>query len=230
MADGGSCSCVLRIGPTVAGTDPLSCQATVEISANFGETMTLRQLYDKITLVACTGKATVGLLYGTALDRPLLATVSNETCQAMKNIVDVIDAYTYSINCAVTAAPATGSGAQGGAVTPGVDVAPCDFNPDQKCLKLENPLQSDTTDITKILGWIIRGLLGIVGSLTLLMMVWGGFQWFTAAGNPERIKKGTQTMVWAAIGVAVVFASYFIVINFTSYLTTGKPAEISGGR
>ncbi len=100
----------------------------------------------------------------------------------------------------------------------------CDPNHPEKgqCIKLCNPLQNNETDITKILGFIIKVALGIVGSLTLFMLVWGGFLWLTAAGNEERIKKGTQTMLWAAIGVVAVFSSYFVLRNFTEYLTTGS--------
>lgn len=78
-------------------------------------------------------------------------------------------------------------------------------------IRLVNPLSSGATDLPVILGQVIKGALGALGSLALLMLVWGGFQWLTSAGNPEKVKKGTQTMVWAAVGVAIALASYFLV-------------------
>jgi hypothetical protein len=96
---------------------------------------------------------------------------------------------------------------------------PCPDRPDADCIPLENPLQNNEVSIFAILGTILRVALGIIGSLTLLMFVWGGFQWLTSAGNPERVKKGTDTMLWAAIGVFCVFASYFVLSNFVAYLT-----------
>ena len=51
-----------------------------------------------------------------------------------------------------------------------------------------------------VYGNIVKYALGLVGSLTLLMLVWGGFQWVTSAGNAEKVNKGSQTMIWAAIG------------------------------
>ena len=51
------------------------------------------------------------------------------------------------------------------------------------------------------------------------MLVWGGFEWLTSAGNDEKVKSGTQTMVWAVIGVILVFASYLLLSTFTDYLT-----------
>src|SRR3989338_7151177 len=79
---------------------------------------------------------------------------------------------------------------------------------------LENPLANETTEVPAIIGTIIKAALGIIGSLTLIMFVWGGFLWFTAAGNDERIKQGAETMLWAAIGVIIVFSSYLLLTTF----------------
>lgn len=75
-----------------------------------------------------------------------------------------------------------------------------------KTVKLENPLP--TTDLRVLLGQIIAKVMGIVGALVLLVFLYGGFMWLTAAGNPEHVKKGTQAMLWAAVGLFIVFASY----------------------
>ena len=83
--------------------------------------------------------------------------------------------------------------------------------------KLENPIPAtEATDIIKI---VISAALGIIGSFALLMLVWGGFQWLTSAGNPEKVSAGTQTMVWALIGVMVVLASYVLLSTFLDFLT-----------
>lgn len=73
---------------------------------------------------------------------------------------------------------------------------------------LKNPLS--TEDISTLAGNILKALLGIIGSIALLMMVFGGFLWLTAAGNTERIKKGKDTLIWAAIGLAFIFSSYIL--------------------
>jgi hypothetical protein len=76
------------------------------------------------------------------------------------------------------------------------------------CLK--NPL-GNAVDAEDIIGNIIKGVLGVLGSLALFMMVWGGFQWLTSAGSKEKVAKGSRTMMWALIGVVVVLASYILV-------------------
>lgn len=77
---------------------------------------------------------------------------------------------------------------------------------------LPNPL-GGTTDIRTIIGRVISAALGISGSIALLMFVWGGLQWLTSGGSPERIKKGKDTIVWAVLGLVLIFGSYAI-LNF----------------
>jgi hypothetical protein len=87
------------------------------------------------------------------------------------------------------------------------------------CTPLPKPLVSDATDPVEIIGTLIRSVLLLIGSVTLLMFVWGGFLWLTSAGNEERVEKGSQTMLWAAIGVFLVFASYLILNTYLNLLT-----------
>lgn len=88
--------------------------------------------------------------------------------------------------------------------------------------RLENPLgigQKGTTEVTDLINTIIKAALGIIGGLTLLMFVWGGFEWLTSAGNPEKVSAGSQTMIWAVIGVILVLASYILLSTFLEYLS-----------
>lgn len=83
---------------------------------------------------------------------------------------------------------------------------------DPEVVSLENPLGStlQDTDIRYILGRVIQKALGVLGSITLVVFIYGGFLWLTSAGNQERVKKGGQTMLWAAVGIFIIFASYAI--------------------
>lgn len=85
-------------------------------------------------------------------------------------------------------------------------------------VKLDNPLSTKSTDPAVLIGLIIKSILGIVGGLALVMMVWGGFQWLTSAGNPERVKKGSHTMIWAIIGLILVLGSYVLVGSVMNFL------------
>lgn len=71
---------------------------------------------------------------------------------------------------------------------------------------LSNPLSVSTPQA--LIGKIITSILGIVGSLALLMFVYGGLIWMTSSGNQEKVKQGRDTLMWAAIGLFVIFSAY----------------------
>lgn len=77
---------------------------------------------------------------------------------------------------------------------------------------LENPLGVENVNL--LIGRIIRAGFGVIGAIALLMFVYGGFVWLTSGGSPDRVKKGRDAMLWAVLGIAVVFTAYAI----TSYI------------
>ena len=58
---------------------------------------------------------------------------------------------------------------------------------------------------------IIKIVLGLVGVVALILFIYAGFMWMTAQGKSDQIKKARDTMVWAVLGLIVVFSSYVIV-------------------
>lgn len=79
----------------------------------------------------------------------------------------------------------------------------------QDSVPLENPIQFE--DPLDLVGNVVAKAMGILGGIALLVFVYGGFMWLIAAGNSEQIKKGTQAMVWAVLGIVVIFSSYAII-------------------
>jgi hypothetical protein len=65
--------------------------------------------------------------------------------------------------------------------------------------------------VPKLIGNIIEKLMGVMGSIALAMFVYGGVLWMISAGNSEKSKKGMQIIVWSALGIMVILASYVIV-------------------
>jgi hypothetical protein len=76
-------------------------------------------------------------------------------------------------------------------------------------VSLANPL--GTTSVPTVVGRVIAAVLGLVGSLALVMFIYGGFTWMTAAGNEQSITKGKNIVIWATIGLVVIFTSYALV-------------------
>ena len=75
--------------------------------------------------------------------------------------------------------------------------------------KLPNPL--GITDINQFIARVINFVFGLVGSISLLMFIYGGLTWMTSAGSNEKIKKGKDIIVWSVIGLAIVFSAYILV-------------------
>lgn len=73
----------------------------------------------------------------------------------------------------------------------------------QAAVAISNPLNVES--LPGLVNNVIKGLLGVVGAISLLMIVIGGILWMTSAGNADRVKKGKDTLVWAVIGLGAVF-------------------------
>lgn len=71
---------------------------------------------------------------------------------------------------------------------------------------LYNPM-SGTTDVPTLIGKILGIVIGIIGAVALVMFIFGGFLWMTSAGDPGAVKKGKDAMVYAVLGLVVVFSA-----------------------
>ena len=73
-------------------------------------------------------------------------------------------------------------------------------------VSIDNPLGVST--FQQLIGKIISAILGVLGSVALLMFIWGGLVWMMAAGNEKKIAQGRDILMWAAIGLVIIFTSY----------------------
>jgi len=71
---------------------------------------------------------------------------------------------------------------------------------------LNNPL--GIKNVNSLIGRAINSLMGIVGALALLMFVYGGLVWMTSSGSQDKVKKGKDIMLWAAVGLVIIFSAY----------------------
>ena len=79
-------------------------------------------------------------------------------------------------------------------------------------VELCNPLGDKTdTSIPTLLGKIINSVLGIIGSLALVMFIYGGATWMLSGGNQEKVTKGKQILIWATFGLVIIFTAYALV-------------------
>lgn len=70
-----------------------------------------------------------------------------------------------------------------------------------------------TDEPSDVVARVIKYLLGLVGVAAFVMFLYGGVQWMLSFGDPKKIDAGKDAMVWAVIGLAVIFSS-FVIIKF----------------
>lgn len=74
------------------------------------------------------------------------------------------------------------------------------------------------------IGKIINEVLGLVGVLLIILVIYGGYLWFFADGNEEQIGKAKAYIINAIIGLAIVLLAYMI----TYYVMSKISGNITG--
>jgi lysylphosphatidylglycerol synthetase-like protein (DUF2156 family) len=90
-------------------------------------------------------------------------------------------------------------------------------------LMFATPVFAASADVTKIETFvksIIQVLVTIAGLVAAGFFVWGGIGYITSSGNPETLDRSKKTLLYSAIGLAVVLAA-FVLTNIVSDLATG---------
>lgn len=57
---------------------------------------------------------------------------------------------------------------------------------------------------------IIKVLASLAGLVATGFFVVGGFGYITSSGNPEKLDKSKQTLIWSGAGLAIVIAAFVI--------------------
>ena len=90
----------------------------------------------------------------------------------------------------------------------------------QSSLTTDDLLDDDFTGATGLgqanlkstIGNIINVLLGFLGIIAVVIILYGGFVWMTAGGSEDKVKKAQQIIVAGAIGLAIILSAYAITI------------------
>ncbi len=74
-------------------------------------------------------------------------------------------------------------------------------------------------DIRIIIGKIVRAVLGLLGIIVTVIILYAGFLIMTSGGEEEKITKGKRTMINAVIGLAIILSALAIVQFVLNSLT-----------
>ncbi|MBD3359415.1 MAG: hypothetical protein GF365_01770 [Candidatus Buchananbacteria bacterium] len=67
-----------------------------------------------------------------------------------------------------------------------------------------------TPDLTLLASAVVRTLLGLIGIVFFILIIYGGYSWMTAGGNDDKILKAKKLIIRAVIGLAIVASAYSI--------------------
>lgn len=84
---------------------------------------------------------------------------------------------------------------------------------------------SQQTDIRVIIANIIQIVLGFLAIIFLVLVLYAGFRYMTAAGNEEQTKKAVTQIRDAVIGLIIVLISWSVteyIIRWLSYAVDNK--------
>jgi len=88
----------------------------------------------------------------------------------------------------------------------------------------------ELNDLIEVGTTVAKFILGIVGSLALIMFVYGGVMMLISAGNSEKVGKAKNIIIAAVVGLVIVFFSYAIIVFVMKSLGvswTGTTAPIN---
>lgn len=74
--------------------------------------------------------------------------------------------------------------------------------------------------LTDTIGLLISVLLGVLGIIFLVLVIWAGLLWMTAAGETKQTQKAKDILVTSVIGLVILLSAYaistFVIDNITN--------------
>jgi cytochrome bd-type quinol oxidase subunit 2 len=68
----------------------------------------------------------------------------------------------------------------------------------------------EDAEIGGVMSSVIKGFLGLLGIIFLVLMLYAGYNWMIARGDEARVEKAKDTIQRALIGIIITIAAYAI--------------------
>jgi hypothetical protein len=75
-----------------------------------------------------------------------------------------------------------------------------------------------TMTLPMIIARFVQIFFGILGVIAICLLIYGGFIWMTAAGDPDKVNKAKQIITNAVIGLIIIFSAFAIATFIMSIL------------
>jgi hypothetical protein len=90
------------------------------------------------------------------------------------------------------------------------------------------PSGENANDPRKVAAQVIKIILGFLGILAVIIVLYAGFKWMTAGGNEEAVGEAKKMLTAGLIGLVIILSAYAIanfVIGSIYGATTGVPFQ-----
>lgn len=85
-------------------------------------------------------------------------------------------------------------------------------------------VDTDETSLFVIVAQIIQVFLGLLGTIFIMLMIYAGYSWMTAAGEDKKVQTAQDTIRVAIIGILLIFAAYIITYFVFKAIPSGEVA------
>lgn len=91
-------------------------------------------------------------------------------------------------------------------------------------VKANSGLPTEVNDPRQVVVQIIKILLGFLGILAVIIVLYAGFTWMTAGGNEEKVGEAKKMLTAGIIGLIIIISAYAIAdfVITTLYEATAK--------
>jgi len=84
---------------------------------------------------------------------------------------------------------------------------------------------TNKNSLSGIVATVVKAFLGLLGIIFLVLIIYAGYEWMTAAGDEEKVTKAKDTLTRAIIGLIIIILAYAI----TYFVFTKLPGDGGSG-
>lgn len=89
---------------------------------------------------------------------------------------------------------------------------------------LNGTLGGSNQDLRTVIARVINFALGFLGIIAVVIILFGGFKWMTAAGNEDKVAEARKLLVAGVIGLVIILAAWAL----STFLITNISNTING--
>lgn len=83
--------------------------------------------------------------------------------------------------------------------------------PGKEPVEIEDPLGGKFTNIGDIINDLVPYIFALAGLALLIILIWGGFEFLTSAGDPKKMESAKGKLSNGIIGFVIIFVAYWLI-------------------